>query len=409
MPRIKATFPNQQGEILAGLLETPDVPAQAYAIFAHCFSCSKDIAAASRITRALAQKNIAVLRFDFTGLGNSDGDFANTNFSSNINDLIQAANYLEKNYTSPVMLIGHSLGGAAILTAAQSIDSVKAVVTIGAPATGNHIEHLFAYAKDTIVNEGEAVVDLAGRQFNIKKQFIEDINTHNNTNHISQLNKALLILHSPIDEIVSINEATKIYTAAKHPKSFISLDKADHLLTQRKDSEYVADIIASWAGHYLDINKEVYEQSTGTAPMVNTGEVIITEQNKNFTRRIYSEYHQLIADEPLSVGGLNLGPNPYEYLLASLGSCTSMTLRMYANRKNIRLENVEITLIHHRIHAEDCSDCESQTGFVDKIEKIIRLEGELTNSERQRLLEIADKCPVHKTLQNNIKITSELI
>ena len=409
MPRIKATFPNQQGEMLAGLLESPDDPAQAYAIFAHCFTCSKDIAAASRITRALAQKNIAVLRFDFTGLGNSDGDFANTNFSSNINDLIQAANYLEENYTAPVMLIGHSLGGAAVLAVAQSINSVKAVVTIGAPATGNHVEHLFAHAKDTIVNNDEAVVDLAGRQFKIKKQFIEDINKHIDTDHISQLNKALLILHSPIDEIVSINEAAKIYTAAKHPKSFISLDKADHLLTKRADSEYVAGIIASWAGHYLDITKVINEQSAGKAPKVNKSEVIIIEQNKNFTRRIYSEHHQLIADEPLSVGGLNLGPNPYEYLLASLGSCTSMTIRMYANRKNIKLENVEIKLKHHRIHAEDCSDCESQTGFVDKIEKVIQLEGELNNNERQRLLEIADKCPVHKTLHNEIKITSELI
>ncbi len=292
MPRIKATFSNQQGEMLSSLLETPDIPAQAYAIFAHCFTCSKDIAAASRITRALAQKNIAVLRFDFTGLGNSDGDFANTNFSSNINDLVQAANYLEENYTAPVMLIGHSLGGAAVLAASQHINSVKAVVTIGAPATGHHVEHLFVHAKDTILNDGEAVVDLAGRQFTIKKQFIDDINSHNDTDHISQLNKALLIMHSPVDDTVSINEAAKIYASAKHPKSFISLD------------------------------------------------------------------------------------------------------------------NVKITLNHHRIHAEDCSDCESESGFVDRIEKVIRLEGELNNNERQRLLEIADKCPVHKTLNNEIKIKS---
>ncbi len=408
MPRIKATFSNQQGEMLASLLETPENPAQAYAIFAHCFTCSKDVAAASRITRALAQKNIAVLRFDFTGLGNSDGDFANTNFSSNINDLVQAANYLEENYIAPVMLIGHSLGGAAVLASSQLINSVKAVVTIGAPATGHHVEHLFTHARDTILSDGEAVVDLAGRQFKIKKQFIDDINSHNDTDHISQLNKALLIMHSPVDEIVSIDEAAKIYTSAKHPKSFISLDNADHLLSRREDSEYVAKIIASWASHYLGLTDTEHEKSTSTAPKVGKGEIIITEQNKNFTRNIYSENHQLISDEPLSVGGLNLGPNPYEYLLASLGSCSSMTIRIYANRKKMKLDNIEITLNHHRIHAEDCSDCESETGFVDKIEKVVRLEGDLNNNERQRLLEIADKCPVHKTLNSEIKITSEL-
>ena len=409
MPKIKALFNNEQGQELAGLLETPDKPTNTYAIFAHCFTCSKDIAAASRITRALAQQGIAVLRFDFTGLGNSDGDFANTNFSSNVEDLISAATYLEKNYDAPVMLIGHSLGGAAVLAAAQSINSIKALVTIGAPATGQHVEHLFSDAKDVILNEGEAVVNLANRKFTIKKQFIDDINSHNDTDHIQQLNSALLVLHSPIDDTVSIDEAATIYFAAKHPKSFISLDKADHLLTRREDSEYVASVVASWAGRYLDLAETNAEQSSGTAPAVSSGEVFITEQNQNFTRKIFTENHQLIADEPLSYGGLNLGPNPYEYLLTSLGACTSMTIRMYANRKQLKLENVEITLKHDRIHAEDCSDCEQQTGLVDTINKKIRLYGDLTDEERQRLLEIADKCPVHKTLHNEIKITSELI
>ncbi len=409
MPRIKATFPNLQGEILAGLFETPDIPARAYALFAHCFTCSKDIAVASRITRALANKGIAVLRFDFTGLGNSDGDFANTNFSSNINDLIQAASYLEEKYAAPVMIIGHSLGGAAVLAAAQSIPSIKAVVTIGAPATGQHVEHLFANAKDEIVNNDEALVDLAGRKFTIKKQFVDDINSYIDTSHISQLGMALLILHSPVDETVSIDEAAKIYSAAKHPKSFISLDKADHLLTRREDSEYVASVISSWAGHYLDITDVNKEASSGPAPDIGRGHVLVTEQNKKFTRKIYSEDHQLIADEPLSVGGSNLGPNPYELLLASLGACTSMTIRMYANRKEINLDDVEVTLKHDRIHAEDCADCETQTGFVDKIEKTIKLEGSLTGAERQRILEIADMCPVHKTLHNEIQIKSKLI
>ena len=409
MARIKASFQNQQGESLAGLLETPDEDTKAYALFAHCFTCSKDIAAASRITRALAKKGIAVLRFDFTGLGNSDGDFANTNFSSNINDLIQAASHLEENYAAPVMIIGHSLGGAAVLAASQSIPSIKAIVTIGAPSTGHHVEHLFAHAKEEIVNNDEALVDLAGRKFTIKKQFIDDINSYNDTEHVSQLNKALLILHSPIDETVSIDEAAKIYSAAKHPKSFISLDKADHLLSRREDSEYVASVISSWAGRYLDVTDVNKEASSGTAPDIESGHVFVTEQNKKFTRRIYTKDHQLIADEPLSVSGTNLGPNPYELLLASLGACTSMTIRMYVNRKEINLDNVEVSLKHDRIHAEDCTDCESQTGFVDSIEKTIKLEGDLTDAECQRILEIADMCPVHKTLHNEIQIKSRLI
>lgn len=408
MARVKASFKNSQGEVLSGLLETPDTETKAYALFAHCFTCSKDIAAASRITRALANKGIAVLRFDFTGLGNSDGDFANTNFSSNISDLIQAANHLKENYAAPVMIIGHSLGGAAVLAAAHEIPSLKAVVTIGAPSTGHHVEHLFSHAKEEIVNNDEALVDLAGRKFTIKKQFVEDINKYNDVEHINQLNKALLVLHSPIDETVSIDEAAKIYSAAKHPKSFISLDKADHLLSRREDSEYVASVISSWAARYLEITDAKHEAASGTAPNIESGHVLITEQNKNFTRKIYTEGHQLIADEPLSANGSNLGPNPYELLLAALGACTSMTMRMYATRKKLSLDSIEVTLKHDHIHAEDCSACDSKTGLVDKIEKTIKLEGNLTDAERQRLLEIADMCPVHKTLHNEIQIKSQL-
>lgn len=409
MPRVKASFENLQGETLSGLLETPDETTRAYALFAHCFTCSKDIAAASRITRGLAKKGIAVLRFDFTGLGNSDGDFANTNFSSNLQDLIQAATYLEENYKAPSLIIGHSLGGAAVLAASQFITSIKAVVTIGAPATAHHVEHLFTNAKDEILEQDQAVVDLAGRQFTVKKQFLEDINQYNDTGHIAKLNKALLVIHSPVDETVSIDEAAKIYAAAKHPKSFISLDKADHLLSRREDSEYVSDLISSWAGRYIDLNEAIEERSSGTAEPVGPGEVLIKEQNLQFTRRITTEKHQLIADEPLTSGGLDLGPNPYEYLLSSLGACTSMTIRMYANRKKLNLENIEIRLRHSRIHAEDCIQCESAYGMVDRIEKTIQLEGALSADERQRLLEIADKCPVHKTLHNEIIIESRLI
>ena len=409
MARVKINFANEQGEQLAGLLETPETETKAYALFAHCFTCSKDIAAASRITRALSKKGIAVLRFDFTGLGNSDGDFANTNFSSNINDLIHAANHLKENFEAPVMLIGHSLGGAAVLAASQSISSIKAVVTIGAPATGHHVEHLFAHAKEEIISKEQATVDLAGREFTIKKQFIDDINNYNDIDHIRELNKALLILHSPIDETVSIDEAAKIYAAAKHPKSFISLDKADHLLSKSVDSEYAAEIISSWAGRYLEITHTEEKNATTKAQNIESGHVLVTEQNQKFTRKVFSEHHQLIADEPLSVGGSNLGPNPYELLLSSLGACTSMTMRMYANRKGIELEDIEVSLSHGHIHAEDCSECQSETGMVDKIEKTIKLKGNLTEAQRQRILEIADMCPVHKTLHNEIQIKSSLV
>ncbi len=408
MPRIKASFENKEGQVLAGLLETPAGETRAYALFAHCFTCSKDIAAASHITRGLAQKGVAVLRFDFTGLGNSDGDFANTNFSSNLQDLVQAASYLKDNYAAPTMIIGHSLGGAAVLAAAHLIDSIKAVVTIGAPATAHHVEHLFCGAKDEILEQEQATVELAGRQFTIKKQFLEDINTYNDIEHIAKLGKALLVFHSPIDDTVSIDEAAKIYTAARHPKSFISLDKADHLLSRREDSEYVSNVIASWAARYLDLGNASEENSSATAPSVGACQVVITEQNQKFTRRIYTENHQFIADEPLSSGGSDLGPNPYELLLSGLGACTSMTIRMYANRKKLKLDNIEVSLSHSRVHAEDCDACESKTGFADRIDKTIKLEGQLSDKERTRLLEIADKCPVHKTLQNEIIIESTL-
>lgn len=404
--RTRVEFSNVQGDKLAGLLETPDGEAAAFALFAHCFTCSKDVAAASRITRALASQGIAALRFDFTGLGNSDGDFANSNFSSNIDDLVAAARYLESTYSAPSLLIGHSLGGAAVLAAAQQLPSVKAVVTIGAPATGRHLQHLIADDRDRIVAEGKAAVRLAGREFTIKRQLIDDLDQYNDTAHIGRLGRALLILHSPVDQVVSIDEAASIYAAAKHPKSFISLDRADHLLTRREDSEFAAAVIGAWAGRYLGLPGE--HAGGRAAENIDEGEVLVREQDKKFTRQIIMARHALIADEPTAAGGTDQGPNPYELLLAALGSCTSMTVRMYANRKNLPLESIEVRLAHDRIHAEDCGECESETGMVDRIEKQIRLEGDLTDAERGRLLEIADKCPVHKTLLNEILIKSRL-
>ncbi len=409
MPRIKASFENQQGETLAGLLEAPETPPLAYALFAHCFTCSKDIAAASRISRALAGLGIAVLRFDFTGLGNSDGDFANTNFSSNVQDLVAAAHYLETKYQAPAMLIGHSLGGAAVLAAAQVIPSSKAIVTIGAPASAAHVEHLFTHKRSEILEDNEANVSLGGREFRIKRQFLDDIAAHNDQSHIRALKQALLVFHSPIDEIVSIDEAGKIYQAAKHPKSFVSLDKADHLLSKREDSQYVAAVIAAWAGRYLSLHEIKAERSSGTAPAVTDGQVRVMAGASGLTQQISTHHHQITADEPAALGGLDLGPNPYELLLASLGACTSMTLRMYAKRKNIALDNIDIELSHNRIHAKDCEACESSDGLVAHIARTIELQGDLSEEQRQRLLAIADKCPVHKTLSGEIVITSELI
>ncbi|NMR25321.1 OsmC family protein [Pseudoalteromonas sp. NEC-BIFX-2020_015] len=386
---------------LAGQLETPTREIKFYALFAHCFTCGKDIAAASRISRALTQQGIAVLRFDFTGLGNSDGDFANSNFSSNIQDLVAAADHLRDHYKAPQLLIGHSLGGAAVLAAAEHMNEVQAITTIGAPSDAQHVAHNFAAHLDEINSAGEAKVSLAGREFTIKKQFIDDIAKYDSS-HISKLKRALLVMHSPIDATVKISEAEKIYAAAKHPKSFISLDDADHLLTNKEDADYVAHIIASWATRYVKYDKSEY-----TAKL-NNGNVLVEEKDHVFTQHVSTKDHTWLADEPLKVGGSNLGPDPYHHLLAGLGACTSMTLRMYANRKNLPLEHVKVELEHTRDYHTDCHDCE-QTGNLEAITRKITLVGDLTDEQRQRLLEIADKCPVHKTLHNNPLIVSELV
>lgn len=410
MSRIKVEFKNDQGETLAGLLETPESNQSAihYAIFAHCFTCSKDVAAASRISRSLAKKGIAVFRFDFTGLGNSDGDFANTNFSSNIQDLLSAAQMLEDDFKAPSLLIGHSLGGAAVLSAAHQLPSVKAVSTIGSPATADHVQHLFADAVSELEQEGEARVRIGIREFNIKKQLLDDLNHNNSADHIARLRRPLLIFHSPVDNIVSIDEAAKIYTAAKHPKSFISLDNADHLLTNRDDSEYVGLTLSAWASRYLEMDSHEFEDATTTAPKVEQGEVIVTELNQKFLRGIYSDSHQFLSDEPVRAGGKNAGPSPYDLLLMSLGSCSSMTIRMYANFKKLPLDDIKVRLVHERLEADDCEECEGRTGKVERITRYISLKGELTEEQRKRIVEIADRCPVHRTISHDPIITSRL-
>lgn len=408
MPRIEASFSNQQGESLTGLLEIPVDAVRSYALFAHCFTCSKDNLAAARIARALADLGIAVLRFDFTGLGNSKGDFSSTNFSSNLQDLMAAANYLEQQYAAPTLLIGHSLGGSAVLAVAQDLPAVKAVVTIGAPATAAHIKHLFADSYHALTHQPSVQVELGGRSFNIQRQFIDDLEKYNSVAHIQSLKKALLIFHSPLDKVVSIDEAARIFTAAKHPKSFVSLDHADHLLSNPEDSQYVAEVLSAWAGRYLKTERIEVKTEAAETSTVESGSVMVRELDKKFTREILTHQHRLISDEPIAMGGANLGFNPYELLLAALGSCTSMTLRMYANHKQIDLQEIRVVLHHNRIHAEDCANCDKSTPTTDKIIRKIQLIGNLDEQQRARLLEIANQCPVHKTLKSRIEVETTL-
>ena len=407
---------------LSGLLESPESDVKFYALFAHCFTCGKDIAAASRISRALVKKGIAVLRFDFTGLGNSDGDFANSNFSSNIRDLIAATDFLRAEYQAPRLLIGHSLGGAAVLGVAQHVKEATAVVTIGAPSDAAHVAHNFALQLDDIELHGKAEVNLAGRVFTIEKQFLDDIKRYD-TSHISQLRKALLVMHSPIDSTVSISEAEKIYQAALHPKSFVSLDDADHLLTNKRDAEYAADVIAAWAGRYIGTetttsnvvsSNQVIEQNqhvngNQVKNYVAKGQVIVEEKNHKFTQYVSTNSHYWLADEPENVGGNNMGPDPYEHLLAGLGACTAMTLRMYAVRKNLPIKHIKVELTHSRDYQQDSQQCENKSIGLEAIVRKISFIGELDKAQKIRFLAIADKCPVHKTLHNNISVLSELV
>jgi uncharacterized OsmC-like protein/pimeloyl-ACP methyl ester carboxylesterase len=397
--RQKVEF-SSNGLKLSGALETPENSIRCYALFAHCFTCGKDVAAASRISRALTRKGIAVLRFDFTGLGNSDGDFANTNFSSNLQDLLAASDFLRDNYEAPALLIGHSLGGAAVLAMAADVPEVKAVVTIGAPHKADHVAHNFSASLEEITSAGEARVDLGGRQFSIKKQFLDDLEKHDYAD-LGKLRKALLIMHAPLDATVGIAEAEKIYVSARHPKSFISLDDADHLLSRKEDSEYVAGMIASWVERYLPAIDL-------PGAKVSKGHVRVEEKDHKFTQHVHSDSHYWLADEPTSVGGNNTGPDPYEHLLAALGTCTAMTLRMYADRKSLPLDHVVVNLRHSRDYIEDCQNCDEEPGKIEVLERTVTLRGDLSDEQRQRLLQIADRCPVHRTLHNDLQVRTML-
>ncbi len=398
----KLSFTGADGQELAARFDNPQGRTHAVALFAHCFTCTKDIFAASRIAAGLASRGIAVLRFDFTGLGHSEGEFANTNFSSNVDDLVAAADHLRSHSEAPKIIIGHSLGGAAVLAAAGRIPEAVAVATIGAPADPGHVRHLFQAARPEIEAKGEAEVLLAGRSFTIKKQFLEDIEATRLEEAIGGLRKALLVFHAPRDATVGIENAGRIFAAAKHPKSFVSLDDADHLLTRREDATYVAEVLAGWAGRYLGLIEEApLKAAAGTVVVQETGE-------SKFAQRIAAGAHQLRADEPESVGGDDSGPGPYDLVLAGLGACTSMTLRLYAERKGWPLSRVTVTLTHDKIHAEDCADCETRSGRLDRIERRLSIEGEIDDEQRARLLEIADKCPVHRTLESEVVVTTRL-
>jgi len=399
----KVTFAGASGDQLAARLDLPQGKPRAFVLFAHCFTCNKDIFAAARIAGGLAAQGFAVLRFDFTGLGASEGDFANTNFSSNVEDLVRAADFLRESHEAPKLLIGHSLGGAAVLAAAGRVPEALAVATIAAPADPAHVAAHFTEARPEIEAKGEAEVLLVGRPFRIKKQFLEDIEQQKLEPAIAGLRKALMVFHAPRDATVGIDNASRIFLAAKHPKSFVSLDDADHLLSRKADAVYVAEVLAAWAGRYLGEGAAVPELRA------RPGEVVVEETGEGtFTQRIAAGPHQLRADEPESVGGLDSGPSPYDFLLAGLGACTSMTLRLYAGRKGLNLKRTRVTLSHDKIHAEDCESCETREGRIDRIERVIDLEGELSGAERQRLLEIANKCPVHRTLESEVLVATRL-
>jgi putative redox protein len=375
-------------------------------LFAHCFTCSKDIAAASRVSRALAARGVAVVRFDFTGLGNSEGDFANTDFSSNVADLICAVDHMRDALEAPAILIGHSLGGAAVLSAAGDVPEARAVVTIGAPAEPGHVSHLFKDNIEEIEGKGYAVVNLSGRTFTISRQFLDDIATQDLGERIGTMQKALLIFHAPADDIVHIDSARRIFEAARHPKSFVSLDSADHLLTRKQDSQYVAETIAAWASRYIPASEEADENVA--RPKLKSGEVLVRETDGKFGQDVFTDTHHVLADEPTRHGGRDTGPDPYEFLLAALGTCMSMTVRMYSSHKELPLEKVSVRLSHSRIHAEDCEHCETKDGKIDRIDSELVLDGDLTAEQRQRMLEISNKCPVHRTLHSEIDVQTRL-
>lgn len=405
MHTIKTAFDNGRGSRLAALLDRPvDDRPIAFAIFAHCFTCSKSYKAVRHISRALAAEGFAVLSFDFTGLGESEGEFAETSFSSNVDDVVAAADYLAEAHAAPTVLIGHSLGGAAVVLAASRIPSVTAVVTLAAPASLRHLTEILEPARAEVERHGSAEVLIAGRRIRIGKALVDDLDEVRMSEAVAGLDSALLVMHSPVDNVVGIDNATSIFVPAKHPKSFVSLDRADHLLSRAEDSRYAAGVIAGWARKYLPEAQEEIKQ-----PREGDNHVVARTGDSGFRTEILANGHPLISDEPVSVGGTNTGPSPYELLAAALGACTSMTLRMYADRKGWPLETAEVRLEHEKIHCVDCADAAHGRPKIDHISRELVLEGPLDVGQRRRLLEIADRCPVHRTLNSEVKVTTTLV
>lgn len=399
----KVTFKNSTQEQLVGRLELPtNQKPHNFAIFAHCFTCNKNLSAVRNISRALTASGFGVLRFDFTGLGESDGEFENTNFSGNVEDLISASIFLKENYQVPTLLIGYSLGGAASIFAASKIDSIKAIATIGAPSNPKHVQHLLHSSLDEIKTHGKANVNIGGRSFTIKKQFLDNIETQSLPEVAKNLNKALLIMHSPQDFTVGIENAEAIYVSAKHPKSFVSLDNADHLLMRKEDSIYAGNLIANWAKRYINIPK------TNTLKSSHTVAASLSVDD-GFSTQLKIGNHYLMADEPKSFGGNDFGPSPYELVSAGLSACTAMTIQMYTKHKNWDLQNVEVHTSYLKTHAQDCENCENTESKIDTFNRDIKLTGHLNEVQIKRILKIADKCPVHKTLHNQAQIITKLL
>lgn len=395
-------FKNREGHELSGRIDIPlSGKPHGYAIFAHCFTCSKNFPAVKNISRGLTSRGFAVLRFDFTGLGNSEGDFSNTNFSGNINDLLDAADMLKERFMSPSLLIGHSLGGAAVLLAARALDSVKAVVTIGAPSHPSHVTHLLKEGINQIKKEGSALINIGGRDFTIRDQFLDDLEKVSDQEASKNFRRPLLIMHSPQDRIVAIANARKLYEAAHHPKSFVSLDGADHLLSGKEDSLYAGDLIGSWAKRYIPHQSK---------PEKDTKHQVIAsiDTSDKFTTQMIIGPTYLIADEPESYGGANLGPTPYDLLAASLASCTAMTLNMYLGRKDWPVHLINVYVTHSRTHKEDCENPEDPKAKIDLFEREIHISGNTDEAQQEKLLEIADKCPVHKTLMSENRIKTKI-
>ena len=413
MPRSERfTFDNAHGQQLAARIDLPGGEVRASALFAHCFTCSKDLHVVRRVAEALSACGIAVMACDFTGLGQSEGDFSQTTFSTTVEDLVRASEAFAAAYEAPQILIGHSLGGAAVLAAAARIPSARAVATLNAPCDPDHVRGLFVDTEPEIEERGEAVVDLGGRPFCIRRQFLEDLESHASMEtRIRQLDRALLIFHAPTDQTVGIEQAGKIYAAARHPKSFVSLDGADHLLSNPTDALYVGNVLAAWAERFLDVDDAgpVGAEPPQTVSAYDDPTVSATTGASGFRTALQARGFALAADEPASIGGTQTAPTPYDYLGLALASCTSMTIQMYARRKQLPLDSVRVTVSHDRVHATDCAECDRVEGHIDRLTRTVSLTGDLSDAQRDRILQIADRCPVHRTLENDIHVVTELV